>query len=93
MFHVPEHFRLTNKSENPLLASDSSFGNNGFFVFQTPAFKNEIFRVMASDGMGWEHCSVSMQSGKIPTWEMMCKVKEMFWDREDCVMQLHPPYA
>ncbi|WP_433995797.1 DUF7694 domain-containing protein [Bradyrhizobium diazoefficiens] len=23
----------------------------------------------------------------------MCFVKDLFWDEEECVMQLHPPYS
>lgn len=39
---------------------------------------------------GWEHVSVSYPD-RIPTWAEMCAVKEMFWDAEEAVMQLHPP--
>jgi hypothetical protein len=28
---------------------------------------------------------------RCPTWEEMCAVKDLFWDHEDTVMQLHPP--
>lgn len=46
--------------------------------------------VQFSDGLGWEHVSVST-TGRTPNWDEMCFVKAMFWDDEDCVMQLHPP--
>ena len=45
--------------------------------------------MIASDGMGWDHVSVSLPD-RCPTWEEMCKVKALFWDDEDAVMELHP---
>lgn len=45
--------------------------------------------VIASDGMDWEHVSVS-HSNRIPSWETMCKIKEMFFEDDEVVMQLHP---
>ena len=40
-------------------------------------------------GAGWEHLSVSMPN-RIPTWDQMCVMKELFWDDDECCMQLHP---
>lgn len=45
-------------------------------------------------GPAWEHVSVSLQPPmmtRCPTWEEMCYVKDLFWDREDAVFQIHPP--
>lgn len=39
---------------------------------------------------GWEHVSVSTENGT-PSWAEMCFVKSLFWEDEECVMQLHPP--
>ena len=47
-------------------------------------------RVIFSDGMGWEHVSVSTPN-RCPNWDEMCLVKSLFWADEDAVMQLHPP--
>jgi hypothetical protein len=61
---------------------------------------SHFFRIIATDGeeTGWEHVSLSMGyesggkiKGRMPTWEDMCLVKEMFWEDEETVMQLHPP--
>ncbi|QOZ66748.1 hypothetical protein WN72_10745 [Bradyrhizobium arachidis] len=41
---------------------------------------------------GWEHVAVSTPR-RCPNWEEMCFVKDLFWDEEECVMQLHPPYS
>lgn len=80
-FHVPELKRVRNGQ----LGSDASFGNNGAFIIGR-------LRVIASDGEGWEHVSVSL-SDRCPTWTEMCKIKSVFWDPEDAVMQLHPPVS
>lgn len=45
--------------------------------------------IIASDGMGWDHVSVSRGNG-IPSWEIMCKIKELFFNDDEGVMQLHP---
>lgn len=78
-FHVPEKYRVT----SGLMASDARHGNNGMFQWRN-------FTIVASDQLGWQHVSVSLPT-RCPTWEEMCRIKGMFWDAEDCVMQLHPP--
>ena len=47
-------------------------------------------RIIASNGMGWEHVSVSRRD-RCPTWDEMCQIKALFWDEDDCVIQYHPP--
>lgn len=80
------------------LASDEQDGCNGMFMVP---INGRIFRCMISDGrhpesaiLGpnykWEHVSVSLPN-RCPTWEEMCAIKAVFWDDEECVMQLHPP--
>jgi len=39
---------------------------------------------------GWEHVSVSPYKGKMPTWDDMCAIKDIFWDEEEEVIQIHP---
>lgn len=82
-FHVPARYRLTHGP----YASNAGDGNNGMFIFNGPL--NRELRALASDGMGWEHVSVSMPK-TTPNWIEMCFVKDLFWDDEDVVMQLHP---
>lgn len=82
MFKVPEKNRI----KNGPMGSNADYGNNGAFSFLIG--KNQ-FVAIASDQMGWEHVSVSTPS-RCPTWEEMCKVKSMFWDEDDCVIQYHP---
>jgi hypothetical protein len=63
---------------------------------------NTALRVIVTDGavdelpehLHWEHVSVTgLKKGKphTPTWEEMCYIKKLFFDDDDCVMQLHPP--
>lgn len=85
MFHVPNEFRIREGK----MRSMNSYGNNGAFLFKHLGRK---FYVIASDGLGWEHVSVSVvDKNRCPTWEQMCYVKDLFWDPEDIVLQIHPP--
>ena len=45
--------------------------------------------IVFSDGLGWEHVSVSTP-GRCPNWPEMCFVKDLFWHPEDVVLQFHP---
>lgn len=98
MFHVPEEYRMTSGP----MASDASYGGNGAFALQ-PKIGNRRMIVIASDGadwqraglagVPWEHVSVHCFEGKrqfTPTWVEMCAVKDIFWDKEDVVIQIHP---
>ena len=51
--------------------------------------KAEPATVIWSNGMGWEHVSVSYRK-RCPTWEEMCAIKAMFWNPEEVVVQYHP---
>ena len=63
-------------------------GFNGFFCFQINGLP---IKVVVSDCMGWEHVSVSIHnSTSTPSWSIMSKVKDIFWDDEVCVVQFHP---
>lgn len=70
-----------------IMASTELDGNNG--VFRVP-YRSYIFTVVASDGEGWEHVSVSLPN-RCPNWEEMCFIKDLFWDDNECVVQYHPP--
>lgn len=85
MFQVPEKFRIT--SGAGLYNSTAADGNNGAFFIKCKGVK---LRVIASDGEGWEHVSVSA-AARVPTWEEMCCIKDIFWGPEDTVVQYHPP--
>lgn len=83
-----ERYRITRGHYH--LASDASFGNNGAFLIPGPRGIKLV--VIASDGAGWEHVSVSREGkNNVPYWDEMCFVKGQFWEDEEAVMQLHPP--
>lgn len=76
-------------------------GNNGRFII--PRKAGGKFIVLASDGFGWEHVSVSAvippaRKGKkgrkaiwkVPTWDEMCFIKDLFWKEDETVVQYHP---
>lgn len=87
-FHVPNKFRM----RAGRLASDDSYGNNGAFIIRSGVGQTLIVFCIASDGEGWEHVSASVlvEEKRCPTWEEMCHIKSIFWDREDVVLQIHP---
>ena len=59
---------------------------NGAFKIN---FQGTFYNVIASNGMGWEHVSVS-HNQRIPSWEVMCKIKDMFFEDDEVVIQYHP---
>ncbi len=69
--------------------SDPSYGPNGHFFIESPA--GVTLQVIASNGGGWEHVSVSVARVKrCPTWDEMVYVKMRFWEREETVIEYHP---
>lgn len=48
--------------------------------------------MIASDGAGWDHVSVSLPN-RCPTWAEMCLVKDLFFSPEETVIQYHPASA
>jgi len=86
-FHVPEQFRIRKGPR----ATTEKIGNNGAFLVDVRTAKRIApLRIIASDGKGWEHVSISLEN-KCPSWQDMCIIKNLFWDEEDCVIQYHPP--
>lgn len=80
-FKVPEEYRITTGA----FASDVTCGNNGAFLINN-------FYCIASDGMDWEHVSVSLQDGhRLPTHYDMERIKALFWSEDSYVIEIHPP--
>lgn len=62
--------------------------HNGAFKLK---IKGGQYFVIASDGKGWEHISITHTNGhKMPSWNTMCELKDMFFEDYETVMQLHP---
>lgn len=83
-FRVPNQYRFRDRSS--VYGSDDSIGNNGAFYIP---FESVTLKIIASDGMGWEHVSVSL-SNRCPNWREMSFVKSLFWSDDDTVLQFHP---
>ena len=48
--------------------------------------------VIASWGGGWDHVSVAPRKlNKVPTWDDMCAIKELFFKDDEAVIEIHPP--
>jgi len=96
MFKVPEQFRSNNVPE----AYKTEPGElQGLFDIPIPMQRRDNpitfnIRCIASSGMGWEHVSVVAYDHNgtpfTPFWEIMCKIKDCFWDKSDTVIQYHP---
>jgi hypothetical protein len=80
-----EQYRLRD-SERLIFGVNGDSGNGIFKVFVS----GKSFICIASNGGGWEHISVTRKSGKIPTWEEMCAIKDIFFNDEEEVVQYHP---
>ena len=88
-FHVPESRRIV---RHPSLGSTKEAGNNGGFMLK-PIIADRYLVCIASDGLEWEHVSIHINQGhkpRTPNWQEMHYAKNIFWDPEDVVMQLHP---
>lgn len=77
------------------LKADPAHGCNGCFEFTCCNFP---VRVIASDGtymdIGWKHVSVSIRgSRKPPPWDVMSRIKDLFWEPEESAIQFHPPHS
>ena len=83
---TPNHEANRHRMKDGLQGTNNSYGNNGAFVFR---LKGAELRVIVSDGLGWDHVSVSL-SDRCPTWEEMCHIKKVFFQGNEWVLQYHP---
>lgn len=68
----------------------------GKFIIPTEDGKFN-YLIIASAFDGWEHVSISLITAnrtaeikRCPKWSEMCYVKDLFFESEEVVMQLHP---
>lgn len=64
------------------------FGDNYGTEVDMPKWSGTV--MFSFDENGWEHVSVCPYKNKMPTWDDMCKIKDIFWDEEEAVIQIHP---
>jgi hypothetical protein len=68
--------------------STEADGWNGMFIVP---LEGEMWKVICGVGEGWHHVSVSNSQKKLlPSWNIMCRIKDLFFDDEDWVVQFHP---
>ncbi len=72
-----------------MIPGDPGDEHNGAFQMK---IRGEKFLIIASNGGGWEHVSISHKY-KVPGWRVMCELKEMFFEDTEAVYQIHPPKA
>jgi hypothetical protein len=68
--------------------SADSDGWNGIFIVPV---EGEMWKVICSDKEGWKHVSISnAQKKQLPGWNVMCRIKDLFFDDESWAVQYHP---
>lgn len=50
---------------------------------------NKAAQVVWSWGDSWDHVSVSFRN-RCPTWDEMCRIKDMFFYEDECCVEYHP---
>lgn len=71
--------------------SDSTYKFFGAFEVLGPC--GRVLRIFSSESVPeypWDHVSVTV-SNRCPNWQEMCFIKDLFFEDEEPVMQLHPP--
>lgn len=81
-----EIIKLNNKIDIRQMGVD---GGQGYINFDR-IDRHFNSTVVFSWGGGWDHVSVSYPD-RCLTWEEMCKVKDIFFRDDECVIQIHPP--
>ena len=64
-------------------------GYDGFMGRWYNKEDNKMYTFVFSYGGGWEHLSVS-RPNKTPTWDVMCKMKDIFWNDDEVCIEYHP---
>ena len=71
------------------MGSDDTAGWNGAFIVP---LEGHMWQVLISDGMGFRHLSATnAQKSMLPSWNVMCRLRDYFFADDAWVMQLHPP--
>ena len=80
---------LTNKFLNHLIREFETDELFQFYGHYTDPLTRKDYLVKFTNGFGWEHLSVSTRN-KTPEWDVMCKLKEIFWRDDECCVEYHP---
>ncbi len=75
--------------KTPNLIIEAETENDGLGGKYYDKINNKWLNFIFSYQMGWEHLSVSMPS-KTPSWDQMCMMKDIFWNKDEACVQYHP---
>lgn len=75
--------------KSPLITKITGTGDDGaMFEFK---YKVRKYEVIASNGGGWDHVSIyPLHQKHTPSWDVMCILKNMCFNDDEVVMELHP---
>ena len=75
--------------KTPNLIIEAETENDGMGGKYYDKYNNKWLNFIFSYQLGWEHLSVSMPS-KTPSWEQMCIMKDIFWNKDETCIEYHP---
>ncbi len=87
--YILNKYRLTGRNLPAYFGGHEGDETCGAFSVLSPIDKAPL-KIIASSDYGWEHVSVS-RSNRCPNWTEMAYVKELFFQSNETVMQLHVP--
>ena len=68
--------------------SQVEHGEDGFRCrIKMPGYSASL---IVSTGAGWEHASISPLRKITPSWDDMCLLKDIIWNDDEEVIQIHP---
>lgn len=85
-----EQYRIKNRELS--LCGIQGDSHNGIFRVYVDG---RGYNVIASDGGGWDHVSVTPTNSKrgCPSWDAMCAIKDMFFEKDEMAIEYHPAEA
>lgn len=75
--------------KTPNLIIEAETENDGMGGRYYDRINNKWLNFIFSYQLGWEHLSVSTPC-KTPTWEQMCMMKDIFWNKDEACVEYHP---
>ena len=75
--------------KTPNLFIEAEAANDGMGGHYYDSISGRSLNFIFSYQLGWEHLSVSMPN-RTPTWDMMCRMKDIFWNKDEVCVEYHP---
>lgn len=73
------------KSPDVMVKESGIDGGMGYVRLTSKTYAVAVW----SNGGGWDHVSVSFKN-RCPSWDEMCKVKDIFFNEDECCVEYHP---